>query len=64
MRITDLPFDIINGIASNLSIRDYIGLSNTNRKFYKDLQEEGAARKCVQVVPSTSSLACWKTEPP
>jgi hypothetical protein len=47
--IADLPWDIVNCVAGYLNIKDYVCLSNTSRSFYRDLQDEGIARKCLQV---------------
>ena len=48
--LAGLPSDIIRCIADYLNIRGYTCLSSVCQKFSKDLQDEGDARKCIQVI--------------
>ena len=48
--ILQLPFDVVDWIAGYLNVRDYTCLSQANHKFKEDLDSDGTAKKCLQVL--------------
>ena len=54
--ILKLPFDVVDCIASYLTVREYTFWSQVNHKFQEDLNNDGTARKCLQVQSIGPSL--------
>ena len=50
--IASLPFDLVHTIAILLDVRSYINLARTNKRLFTLLQDENAARQCLEVSES------------